>query len=29
VEHAISSGNKTDQRQKIQELMAVIGRSDR
>ena len=29
VEHAISSGNKADQRQKITELMAVIGRSDR
>jgi DNA-binding FrmR family transcriptional regulator len=29
VEHAISSGDKTDQRQKIAELMAVIGRSDR
>jgi DNA-binding FrmR family transcriptional regulator len=29
VEHAISSGNKTDQRQKIAELMAVIGRADR
>ena len=29
VEHAISSGNKADQRQKISELMAVIGRSDR
>jgi CsoR family transcriptional regulator, copper-sensing transcriptional repressor len=29
VEHAISSGNKTDQRQKIAELMDVIGRSDR
>jgi CsoR family transcriptional regulator, copper-sensing transcriptional repressor len=29
VEHAISSGNKTDQREKIAELMAVIGRSDR
>ena len=26
VEHAISSGNKTDQREKIAELMAVIGR---
>ena len=29
VEHAISSGNKADQRQKIAELMQVIGRSDR
>jgi DNA-binding FrmR family transcriptional regulator len=29
VEHAISSGNKADQRQKISELMAVIGRADR
>ena len=29
VEHAISSGNKTDQRQKISELMDVIGRADR
>jgi CsoR family transcriptional regulator, copper-sensing transcriptional repressor len=29
VEHAITSGNKTDQRQKIAELMDVIGRSDR
>ncbi|MGE0288574.1 MAG: metal-sensitive transcriptional regulator [Bradyrhizobium sp.] len=29
VEHAISSGNKADQRQKITELMEVIGRSDR
>ena len=29
VEHAIASGDKTDQRQKIAELMAVIGRSDR
>jgi DNA-binding FrmR family transcriptional regulator len=29
VEHAIASGNKTDQRKKITELMAVIGRSDR
>ena len=28
VEHAISSGNKADQREKITELMAVIGRSD-
>jgi DNA-binding FrmR family transcriptional regulator len=29
VEHAITSGNKADQREKIAELMAVIGRSDR
>ena len=29
VEHAIASGDKSDQRQKIAELMAVIGRSDR
>ena len=29
VEHAISSGNKADQREKITELIAVIGRSDR
>ena len=29
VEHAIASGNKTDQRQKISELIDVIGRSDR
>ena len=29
VEHAIISGNKADQREKIAELMAVIGRSDR
>ncbi|KIZ40100.1 MULTISPECIES: metal-sensitive transcriptional regulator [Rhodopseudomonas] len=29
VEHAISSGNKADQRQKIAELMDVIGRSNR
>ncbi len=29
VEHAISSGDKADQRQKIAELMDVIGRSDR
>jgi DNA-binding FrmR family transcriptional regulator len=29
VEHAITSGNKADQRQKITELMEVIGRSDR
>lgn len=29
VEHAIASGNKTDQREKIAELMDVIGRADR
>jgi DNA-binding FrmR family transcriptional regulator len=29
VEHAIASGNKTDQREKIAELMAVIGRAER
>jgi CsoR family transcriptional regulator, copper-sensing transcriptional repressor len=29
VEHAINSGNKADQREKIAELMAVISRSDR
>ena len=29
VEHAISSGDKADQREKIAELMAVIARSDR
>jgi len=29
VEHAIASGNKADQREKISELMEVIGRSDR
>jgi CsoR family transcriptional regulator, copper-sensing transcriptional repressor len=29
VEHAIASGNKADQRNKIAELMAVIGRADR
>ena len=29
VEHAISSGNKMDQREKIAELMAVIGRAER
>lgn len=29
VEHAIASGNKTDQRQKIAELMDVIQRSGR
>jgi DNA-binding FrmR family transcriptional regulator len=29
VEHAISSGDKVDQRKKISELMEVIGRTDR
>ena len=29
VEHAITSGNKTDQRQKIAELMDVVGRASR
>ncbi|MBR0717557.1 metal-sensitive transcriptional regulator [Bradyrhizobium liaoningense] len=29
VEHAISSGNRTDQREKIAELMAVISRAER
>ena len=29
VEHAIASGNKVDQRKKIEELMAVIGRAER
>ncbi|MCA1363997.1 MULTISPECIES: metal-sensitive transcriptional regulator [Bradyrhizobium] len=29
VEHAIASGDKADQRAKIAELMAVIGRADR
>jgi DNA-binding FrmR family transcriptional regulator len=29
VEHAIMSGDKADQRSKIAELMAVIGRADR
>jgi DNA-binding FrmR family transcriptional regulator len=29
VEHAITSGNKADQREKIAELMDVIARSDR
>jgi CsoR family transcriptional regulator, copper-sensing transcriptional repressor len=29
VEHAIASGDKADQRQKITELMEVIGRADR
>lgn len=29
VEHAIASGDKADQRQKIAELMSVIGRAER
>lgn len=29
VEHAIASGSKTEQRKKIEELMAVIGRAQR
>jgi DNA-binding FrmR family transcriptional regulator len=29
VEHAIASGDKTDQRQKIAEIMDVLGRADR
>lgn len=29
VEHAIASGNKADQRRKIEELMQVMGRVDR
>jgi DNA-binding FrmR family transcriptional regulator len=29
VEHAIASGDKADQRRKITELMAVIGRAER
>ena len=29
VEHAIASGDKADQREKIAELMTVIGRADR
>ena len=29
VEHAIAAGNKADQRQKVAELMDVIGRADR
>ena len=29
VERAINSGNKTDQRRKIEELMAVVSRADR
>jgi DNA-binding FrmR family transcriptional regulator len=29
VEHAIASGNKAEQRRKIEELMAVVSRADR
>jgi DNA-binding FrmR family transcriptional regulator len=29
VEHAIASGSKAEQRQKIEELMAVVSRADR
>lgn len=29
VEHAINSGNKSDQRRKIEELMAIMSRADR
>ena len=29
VEHAIASGNKADQRKKIEELMNVVGRAER
>jgi DNA-binding FrmR family transcriptional regulator len=29
VEHAIATGDKADQREKIAELMAVIGRAER
>ena len=29
VEHAVASGDKSDQRKKIAELMAVIGRAER
>jgi len=29
VEHAIASGNKADQRRKIEELMDVVGRAER
>jgi CsoR family transcriptional regulator, copper-sensing transcriptional repressor len=29
VEHAFASGNKAEQRKKIEELMNVVGRSDR
>src|SRR5262249_918704 len=28
-EHAIASGNKAEQRRKVEELMAVVGRADR
>jgi DNA-binding FrmR family transcriptional regulator len=29
VEHAIASGNKSDQRKKISEIIEILGRSDR
>jgi len=29
VEHAIASGNKAEQRRKVEELMAVVSRADR
>ncbi len=29
IEHAIQAGNKAEQRRKIEELMAVVGRADR
>ena len=29
MEHAISSGNKADQRRKIEELMSVVSRAER
>jgi len=29
VEHAVASGNKADQRRKIEELMAVVSRAER
>jgi DNA-binding FrmR family transcriptional regulator len=29
VEHAIASGNKTEQRRKVEELMAVVSRAER
>jgi CsoR family transcriptional regulator, copper-sensing transcriptional repressor len=29
VEHAIASGNKADQRRKVEELMAVVSRAER
>ena len=29
VEHAIASGNKSEQRKKVAEIMDVLGRSDR